>query len=204
MVLPIHLAESRQEAMRQIRDWGNEYFREYAISTTGLAQKDSPDQPLSEGTIDGMVEAGAMLIGTPDDAIAKIREMNEAAGGIGGVLNMMMDWGTREQQLRSHELMAGYVMPVFQGSADSIVYSNQWSRGQRAGLSTQYGRLAHIKTSANAAQLGNRSQLGDFAIGQNASNGNRRLVFDRLWVPFGYIKPPEDHSRMRAPWTFVL
>jgi len=57
--------------------------------------------------------------------------MNEAAGGIGGVLNMMMDWGTREQQLRSHELMARYVMPVFQGSADSIVYSNQWSRERR-------------------------------------------------------------------------
>ncbi|HKD69555.1 MAG TPA: LLM class flavin-dependent oxidoreductase [Candidatus Binataceae bacterium] len=131
MVLPIHLAESRQEAMRQVRGWGNEYFREYAISTTGLAQKDSPDQPLSEVTIDGMVEAGAMLIGTPDDAIAKIREMNEAAGGIGGVLNMMMDWGTREQQLRSHELMARYVMPLFQGSADSIVYSNQWSRERR-------------------------------------------------------------------------
>ena len=131
MVLPIHLAESRQEAMRQVRGWGNEYFREYAISTTGLAQKDSPDQPLSEVTIDGMVEAGAMVIGTPDDAIAKIREMNEAAGGIGGVLNMMMDWGTREQQLRSHELMARYVMPLFQGSADSIVYSNQWSRERR-------------------------------------------------------------------------
>jgi hypothetical protein len=27
--------------------------------------------------------------------------------------------------------MARYVMPVFQGSADSIVYSNQWSRERR-------------------------------------------------------------------------
>jgi limonene 1,2-monooxygenase len=131
MVLPMHLADSRREAMSQIRDWGNEYFREYAISTTGLAQKDSPDQPLGEVTIDGLIDAGAMLVGTPDDAIAKIREMHEAAGGIGGVLNMLMDWGTREQQLRSHELMARYVMPVFQGSAESIVYSNQWSRERR-------------------------------------------------------------------------
>jgi limonene 1,2-monooxygenase len=131
IVLPIHLADSRQEAMRQVREWGNEYFREYAISTTGLAQKESPDQPLSEVTIDGLVNAGAMLIGTPDDAIAKIREINEMCGGIGGVLNMVLDWGTREQQQRSHELMARYVTPVFQGSADSIVYSNQWSRERR-------------------------------------------------------------------------
>ncbi|HEV3112976.1 MAG TPA: LLM class flavin-dependent oxidoreductase [Candidatus Binataceae bacterium] len=154
MVLPIHLAESRPEAMRQIRDWGNEYFREYAISTTGLAQKDSPDQPLSEVTIDGLVNAGAMLIGTPDDAIAKIREMNEAAGGIGGVLNMLMDWGTREQQLRSHELMARYVMPVFQGSADSIVYSNQWSRERRDVLTEK----AAVGVAAAFAAAGQSAQ----------------------------------------------
>jgi limonene 1,2-monooxygenase len=131
IVLPIHLADSRQEAMRQIRDWGNEYMQQYTVATTGLAQKDRPDQPLSEITIDRMIDAGTMLIGTPDDAIARIREMQQASGGIGGLLNMVLDWGTREQQQRSHELMARYVMPAFQGSADSIAHSNQWTRDRR-------------------------------------------------------------------------
>jgi limonene 1,2-monooxygenase len=130
-VMPIHLAESRKEALTQIREWGDEYFRQYAISTTGLAQKDRPDQPLEEVGIDRLIDAGAMLVGTPDDAVARIRELNAGAGGIGGVLNMVMDWGTREQQARSHELMARYVMPAFQGSAASIVHSNQWSRERR-------------------------------------------------------------------------
>jgi len=130
-VMPIHLADSRQEALRQIRPWGDEYFRQYAVATTGLAQKDRPDQPLEELGIDRLIDAGAVLVGTPDDAISRIREMQEAAGGFGGVLNMMMDWGTSEQQARSHELMARYVMPVLQGSAASIVHSNQWSRERR-------------------------------------------------------------------------
>lgn len=130
-VMPIHLAESRREAVDQIRQWGDEYFRQYAITTTGLAQKDRPDQPLEELGIDRLIDAGAMLVGTPDDAIARLREMNEGAGGFGGVLNMVMDWGTREQQARSHELMARYVMPAFQGSADSISLSNQWTRDRR-------------------------------------------------------------------------
>jgi limonene 1,2-monooxygenase len=131
MVMTFHLAESRQDAMRQVRDWGNDYLREYAISTTGLAQKDSPEQPLTELAIDRFIDAGTMVIGTPDDAIAKIRELNESTGGFGGVLNMIMDWGSRDQQQRSYELFARYVMPVFQGSADSIAYSNRWSRERR-------------------------------------------------------------------------
>ncbi len=172
MVLPMHLADSRQEAMRQIRDWGNEYFREYAISTTGLAQKDSPGQPLSEVTIDGMIDAGAMLIGTPDDAIAKIREMNEASGGIGGVLNMVMDWGTREQQLRSHELMARYVMPVFQGSADSIVYSNQWSRERRDLLMEKAAAGVAAAFAAAGQSAGERAATHP-ASATKAANGGK-------------------------------
>jgi len=131
MVMTFHLAESRAEAMRQVREWGNEYLREYAISTTGLAQKDYPEQPLTDITIDRFIDAGTMVVGTPDDAIAKIRELNESSGGIGGVLNMILDWGTREQQLHSYELFARHVMPAFQGSTESIGYSNRWSRERR-------------------------------------------------------------------------
>ncbi len=39
IVLPIHLAESREKAMRQARDWGSEYMPEFGVSTTGLAQE---------------------------------------------------------------------------------------------------------------------------------------------------------------------
>ncbi|HXR36191.1 MAG TPA: LLM class flavin-dependent oxidoreductase, partial [Candidatus Binataceae bacterium] len=164
MVLTFHLAESRQEAMRQVREWGNEYLREYAISTSGLAQKDYPEQPLSDITIDRFIDAGTMVVGTPDDAIAKIRELNESSGGIGGVLNMILDWGTREQQQHSYELFARHVMPVFQGSADSIAYSNRWSRERREML----GEKAALGVAAafNAAA----------ADGQAVDGGGRVLT----------------------------
>jgi len=164
MVLTFHLAESRQEAMRQVREWGNEYLREYAISTSGLAQKDYPEQPLSDITIDRFIDAGTMVVGTPDDAIAKIRELNESSGGIGGVLNMILDWGTREQQQHSYELFARHVMPVFQGSADSIAYSNRWSRERREML----GEKAALGVAAafNAAA----------ADGQTVDGGGRVLT----------------------------
>jgi limonene 1,2-monooxygenase len=131
MVVTMHLAESREEAMRQVREWGNEYLREYAVSTSGLVPKDYPEQPLEEFTIDRLIGGGTMVVGTPDDAIAKIRELDETSGGIGGVLNMVMDWGTRDQQERSYELFARHVMPAFQGSTESIAYSNRWSRERR-------------------------------------------------------------------------
>jgi limonene 1,2-monooxygenase len=164
MVLTFHLAESRQEAMRQVREWGNEYLREYAISTSGLAQKDYPEQPLSDITIDRFIDAGTMVVGTPDDAIAKIRELNESSGGIGGVLNMILDWGTREQQQRSYEMFARYVMPVFQGSTDSIGYSNRWTRERREML----GEKAALGVAAafNAAA----------ADGQGVDGGGRVLT----------------------------
>jgi len=164
MVLTFHLAESRQEAMRQVREWGNEYLREYAISTSGLAQKDYPEQPLSELSIDRFIDAGTMVVGTPDDAIVKIRELNESSGGIGGVLNMILDWGTREQQQHSYELFARHVMPVFQGSADSIAYSNRWSRERREML----GEKAALGVAAafNAAA----------ADGQTVDGGGRVLT----------------------------
>jgi limonene 1,2-monooxygenase len=154
MVVTMHLAESREEAMRQVRDWGNDYLREYAISTSGLAQKDYPEQPLEELTIDRFIKMGTMVVGTPDDAIAKIRELNETSGGIGGVLNMVMDWGTRDQQARSYELFARHVIPAFQGSADSVAYSNRWSRERR-------DMLMEKASSAVAAAMAQTAPAGN-------------------------------------------
>jgi alkanesulfonate monooxygenase SsuD/methylene tetrahydromethanopterin reductase-like flavin-dependent oxidoreductase (luciferase family) len=99
-----------------VMDWVSRYILAWRLSnlldasfcTTSLAQKDYPEQPLTDITIDRLIDAGTMVVGTPDDAIAKIRELNEASGGIGGVLNMILDWGTREQQLHSYAVAAAF------------------------------------------------------------------------------------------------
>src|SRR5260370_2169668 len=65
--------------------------------------------------IDRMEGRGGIFVGTPDDAIARIKELQQATGGFGGILGLAHEWTTREKTLRSHELFARYAAPQFQG-----------------------------------------------------------------------------------------
>jgi limonene 1,2-monooxygenase len=59
--------------------------------------------------------AGAGIIGTPDDAIERIRALRDIVGGFGVVLGFAHDWASREATLRSWELFARYVVPEING-----------------------------------------------------------------------------------------
>ena len=63
-----------------------------------------------------LVERDAWCIGDPDDLAALIRRLQVQSGGFGGFMVQPVDWATREEVLKSHELIARYVMPQFQGS----------------------------------------------------------------------------------------
>ena len=124
LVLPVHLAESRKEAMDDAR-WGSgRYLREYSEATNG--RKAGFDGPL-EKIIDHMVDQGAWVVGTPDDCIEAIKRLEQQSGGFGGFLVQTIDWAPRDKMLRSYELLARYVMPQFQGSVVGTAASNQWS-----------------------------------------------------------------------------
>ncbi len=45
---------------------------------------------------------------------------------IGRLILLATELGTREQVLHSYELIARYVMPVFQGSLESLEFSQQF------------------------------------------------------------------------------
>jgi limonene 1,2-monooxygenase len=53
-----------------------------------------------------------------------------------------VDWAQREHILHSFELLARYVMPVFQGTTLSTAASNKWSFEHREVLSA--GRVQAI------------------------------------------------------------
>ena len=128
LVLPVHLAESRKEALDQARLGAGRYQREYFERTMGRTQM--VDGPLGK-VIDGMVERGAWIVGTPDDCVAGIKRLAEQSGGFGGFLVQTVDWAPREAMLHSYELLARYVMPQFQGSAVGTVASNTWAFDRR-------------------------------------------------------------------------
>ena len=130
MVVPVHLAESREEAFEDARVGAGQFFREYEERTLGLATLDCSQDKI----IDAMVDSGAWIVGTPDDCIEGIKRLGEQSGGFGAFLVQTIDWAPREKMLRSYELLARYVMPQFQGSAASTAASNQWAYERKEAL----------------------------------------------------------------------
>ena len=131
VVMPFHLADSREEAISDIEDglltWNNDYF----VGTIG-----SPvSWPASSGRemAERLLGFGA-LIGTPDDAIAGIRRLQEVSGGFGCLLGLAQEWAGREKTMRSFELMARYVMPQVQDSVSWVNRSQSWVRDNKETL----------------------------------------------------------------------
>ena len=67
------------------------------------------------------------MIGTPQDAVAKIEELVEASdGGFGAFLLFDHDWAPPAAKLHSYELFAQYVIPHFTGQLAPPVASRDW------------------------------------------------------------------------------
>ena len=139
LTLPVHLAETRQEARDQARLGAGRFLREYTEGTNG--REAAYDGPI-ENVIDHMSDNGSWVVGTPDDLIEAIHRLDQQSGGFGGLLVQTIDWAPRDQMLRSYELLARYVMPHFQGSINSIKRSNEWVTSRQEPLVA--GRVAAI------------------------------------------------------------
>ncbi len=124
LVLHVHIAEDRKEAIEQARFRAGRYQREYFEETLGNLSgfEGQPNE-----IIDHMVESNQWCVGDPDDLISAIHRLDEQSGGFGGLLIQATEWGTREQVFNSYELIARYVMPHFQGSLVNIQGSQAWS-----------------------------------------------------------------------------
>jgi limonene 1,2-monooxygenase len=124
VVAPIHVAETREKALENVR-YGIERWVEYF--TTVVALQFTPDTKDAGAFARELVESGFAVIGTPDDACALIHRLQEQTGGFGAFLVMANDWADREATMKSYELMAKYVFPEFQNSATRARASNQWA-----------------------------------------------------------------------------
>ena len=144
LVVSVHLAESRKEALENVRVGSGRELTEYFGATLGHPV---PNVPVNQ-IVDYMVERNQWIIGTPDDCIAAIERLQEISGGFGGFLVRVEDWATRERMLHSYELFARYVIPHFQGSLAGIYASNQWASNRKDAL--QANRLAGLKRATDA------------------------------------------------------
>ena len=128
LVLPVHIAETRQEALDDVRVGSAQFLREYSEGTNG--RKAVFDGPMDK-VVDNMRDSGSWIVGSPDDCVEAINNLQEQSGGFGRFLVQTVDWAPREKVVRSYELMARYVMPRFQGTVASTIASNQWAADRK-------------------------------------------------------------------------
>jgi limonene 1,2-monooxygenase len=126
LVMPIHLADTREEAIADV-DVNNQRFnKDYFEDTLGR-----PADPSVAPDVASQVARGGAIVGTPDDAIEIIERMQELSGGFGALLGLAHEWTSWEKTKHSYELFARYVAPKFQGQARRISDSQEFVSAHR-------------------------------------------------------------------------
>jgi limonene 1,2-monooxygenase len=129
LVGPVHVADTREQAYADVQfglaDWVDYFQRVAALPI-------APDTSNADEMADAINQSGFAVIGTPDDAIAQIQRLwDQSDGGFGTFLVMAHEWADTDATRKSYELLARYVFPEFQGSADSTTSSRDWAAENR-------------------------------------------------------------------------
>jgi limonene 1,2-monooxygenase len=141
-----HIAETkeqaRQEAVHGLHRWHNEY-NVHVLGRPGAVRIEDPWELLEQVADGGANGGGASVIGTPDDLIAAIRNLQQVTGGFGVVLGFAHDWANRENTLRSWDLVARYVVPELNG----------YFRGLQESADFLHARQAELMAGASKAVM---------------------------------------------------
>jgi limonene 1,2-monooxygenase len=125
LVGPMHLSETKEQARADVA-YGIVPFSKYFthVLPTGPTRGDTPEEIIANVDEDGFA-----VIGTPDDATAKIESLVDESGGFGTFLLFGHDWASPAATQHSFELFARYVMPHFTGQLERPQASCDWVTG---------------------------------------------------------------------------
>ena len=115
VLLSWHIAETREKAREQARDGLFRHHNEYITGTLqrpGAKPFKSPDQAVD---LTAYSDGAVATIGTPDDLVARIKQVLEMSGGFGTVVGFVHDWASPENTFRSWDMVARYVVPEING-----------------------------------------------------------------------------------------
>jgi limonene 1,2-monooxygenase len=150
LVGPMHLAETRAQAERDVEHGMVDWFR-YFQHVAAFPQMAVQGNELAE-MIAFVRDGGFGVIGTPDEAIQQIERLLEQSKGFGTFLFLGNEWANPEATHRSYDLFARYVMPRFQGSAVSTVRAREHARDVRPELAPKNQRAVERMTEKHAAE----------------------------------------------------
>jgi limonene 1,2-monooxygenase len=146
-----HLADSRKQAEKEakygLQRWHNEY-NVRVLGRPGASHVEDADELLAQTAGRGATGAGAAVIGTPDELVKAIRNLQEVTGGFGVVLGFAHDWADREATFRSWELCARYVVPEING----------YFRNQQASADFLHENQKELMAGAGAAIMAKISE----------------------------------------------
>jgi len=121
-----HIAETEEQAREDCK-FGFEEIWRYLGEVSPL--------PVSQATnlddlIDEAIDAGYVVLGTPDTLIKVIRNLADQTGGFGTFIMTLTDFADFDARTKAVELYAEHVMPEFRGQFDSMRRSHEWVLGQ--------------------------------------------------------------------------
>jgi limonene 1,2-monooxygenase len=137
VVTPMHVAETREKAIEDIRfglpDWIRYYTEVIALpfELTGTLEE----------RCEQYIRSNHAIIGDPDEVISRINDIQQMSGGFGCLLQLAHNWADFPQTLKSYELMARFVMPHFQRTNVGRDESTAWAAARRDELMAA-GRMA--------------------------------------------------------------
>ena len=127
----IYVAESREQACRDMNDGLYEFDFEYFSGTLGRPAPSYDGRP--EDYAEWCVENGAAIFGSPEEVTAGLKRIWESSGGgFGGFLLMGNEFAPPDRMRNHYELLARYVMPHFQGAYDRPARSHARAVNERA------------------------------------------------------------------------
>ena len=113
LVAPMHLAETREQAMHQVLAGIDQYGPLYA--EMGI----TPSLLSREALIETLIENHFAVVGTPDDAIEQINRLLAQTGGFGKLLLPANHWANARDTLQSYALFSQTVIAHFKATRPS-------------------------------------------------------------------------------------
>jgi limonene 1,2-monooxygenase len=121
LVGPMHIAASREEARKNATFGFSKWFDYFQRINPARFANLPPGDPL-----DILVAAGAIVVGTPEDAIKQIEKLRAKQGAFGCFLQLAHNWADWEATKKSYELYARYVVPHVRQANTHRVESLAW------------------------------------------------------------------------------
>lgn len=126
LVGPVHIAETREEAYRNIA-FGFQKWQDYFAGISAVAGRENT----ANQTAEDLVKQGVIVVGTPDDAVAQIRRLQEKQGEFGAFLQLAHNWANFEATKKSYELWQRHVTPVINNANAARETAYNWARDHK-------------------------------------------------------------------------